>query len=335
MPSQEDIVRAAVQLALRNDVAMECDPNIPSEAAPPVSEPKKLNEGKPKQTKTKAALSFAPKRKEKGKSAPDSNWKALQKSLVKPGQARKHRPKRPRASASASPKPSPSSAEAPSGAKFSSFMKRRVTSTDELSRVVAIDCEMVGIGPGGKENALARVSAVNYTGDVLYDSFVRVHQEVTDYRTEFSGVRPEDVTPEAPSAAEPYEAQKIVGEIIKGRVLVGHAIRNDLDALRLKHPWKDVRDTSEYYKKLWRRTKSRRSARGPALRVVVASVLGVDAFQKQEHDSCEDARAALMLYKKNAKAWEAEIRAKGVKGGRVEKRKKAGAKSSGADGATD
>lgn len=323
MPSQEDIVRAAVQLALRNDAAMECEPSTPSEVAS-LSEPQKPKEGKEKQKKV-------PNRKQKGKAVPDSNWKVLQKSLEKPGQARKHHAKRPRTS----PKTFPSTAHASSSAKFSSFMKRRVTSTDELSRVVAIDCEMVGIGPGGKENALARVSVVNYSGDVLYDSFVRVHQEVTDYRTEFSGVRVEDVAPDAQSAAEPFEVQKVVGEIIKGRVLVGHAIRNDLDALRLKHPWKDVRDTSEFYKKLWRRTKSRRSARGPALRVVVASVLGVDAFQKQEHDSCEDARAALMLYKKNAKAWEAEIRAKGVKGGRVEKGKKAGAKPARADGATE
>lgn len=318
MTSAQDAVRAAVQLALRNDVMMESDETKRPAA---VKDTGPSPGPSPEQKKTKESKKTAPKRKQNKKLSADSNWKALQKSLGKGPKSAKRAAKRPRAhGADETTSTSTSNVPKAAGAKFSSFMKRRVTSTDEVSRVVAIDCEMVGIGPGGRENALARVSMVNYSGDVLYDTFVRVRQVVTDYRTEFSGVRAADVAADAAEATELFEVQRTVGELMKGRVVVGHAIRNDLQALRLKHPWKDIRDTSEFYKRMWRRTKGRRSARGPALRVVVASVLGVDAFQKDEHDSCEDARAALMLYKKNAKAWETEIREKGLKGGKKKKR---------------
>lgn len=37
-----------------------------------------------------------------------------------------------------------------------------------------------------------------------------------------------------------------VAEILRGRVLVGHALKNDLDVLLLKHPKSQIRDTSKY-----------------------------------------------------------------------------------------
>lgn len=191
--------------------------------------------------------------------------------------------------------------------QVSSFMKRPVVDTDEITDIVAIDCEMVGVGPDGKQNALARVSVVNYSGDVLYDKFVKVKERVTDYRTQWSGVKPEDVSPDSAKAVEPYEAQKAVGELIAGRIVVGHALRNDIKVLRLSHPWQDIRDTAVYFKKVWRK-QGRRSAVGPKLSVVVAEVLGVDTFQKSAHDSCEDARAALALYKRHRKEWESSLK---------------------------
>ena len=52
---------------------------------------------------------------------------------------------------------------------------------------------MVGVGIDGKESMLARVSIVNSFGDTVYDTFVAPMQTVVDYRTEFSGVRPQDL----------------------------------------------------------------------------------------------------------------------------------------------
>jgi RNA exonuclease 4 len=60
-------------------------------------------------------------------------------------------------------------------------------------KYVAIDCEMVGVGPNGAASVLARVSIVNYDGAVLLDKFVKPVEVVTDYRTFVSGVRKSDL----------------------------------------------------------------------------------------------------------------------------------------------
>jgi RNA exonuclease 4 len=61
---------------------------------------------------------------------------------------------------------------------------------------------MVGVGPDGTEDALARVSVVNYHGNVLLDVYVSPNQRVTDWRTKYSGIRPADVlNPEGTTAS--------------------------------------------------------------------------------------------------------------------------------------
>jgi RNA exonuclease 4 len=52
---------------------------------------------------------------------------------------------------------------------------------------------MVGVGPFGLESALARVTVVNFVGDVIMDEFVLPQETVTDWRTAVSGVRKEDM----------------------------------------------------------------------------------------------------------------------------------------------
>lgn len=64
---------------------------------------------------------------------------------------------------------------------------------DRLTRAVAMDCEMVGVGPEGEESMLARVSIVNYFGKCVYDKYVKPTEKVTDYRTAVSGIRPADI----------------------------------------------------------------------------------------------------------------------------------------------
>lgn len=55
--------------------------------------------------------------------------------------------------------------------------------------VVALDCEMVGTGSGGRCSELARCSILDYHGNVLYDKYVKPCQPVTDFRTRWSGIR--------------------------------------------------------------------------------------------------------------------------------------------------
>ncbi|XP_059444688.1 uncharacterized protein LOC132176480 isoform X2 [Corylus avellana] len=160
-----------------------------------------------------------------------------------------------------------------------------------LTDAVAMDCEMVGVGQGNK-SALGRVTLVNKWGNVVYDEFVRPVDRVVDFRTEISGIRPRDLR----KAKDFRVVQKRVAEIIMGRLLVGHALHNDLKVLLLSHPKKDLRDTSEYqiFLKEWGRR---------ALRHLAAQFLGVQ-IQNGEHCPIQDARAAMLLYQKNRKEWE-------------------------------
>lgn len=52
---------------------------------------------------------------------------------------------------------------------------------------------MVGVGEGGVESILARVSIVNFYGHLILDRHVKPKEKVTDYRTAVSGIRPKDI----------------------------------------------------------------------------------------------------------------------------------------------
>ncbi|OTF77527.1 RNase T-like protein, partial [Euroglyphus maynei] len=117
-------------------------------------------------------------------------------------------------------------------------------SSKELTNAVAMDCEMVGIGYGGSNSALARVSIVNLYGHCVYDKYVKPIEKVTDYRTNVSGIRPEHLE----NATDFKTVQREVSEIIDGRILVGHAIHHDLSVLYLSHPKHMIRDTSVFFK---------------------------------------------------------------------------------------
>lgn len=110
-----------------------------------------------------------------------------------------------------------------------------VISDMKIGKYVALDCEMVGVGPPttdprtGKiitESSLARVSLVNYHGETVLDVFVKQKERVTDYRTHVSGVRPENLV--GPDVLSLEDVQRKVADVLKGRILVGHAVFNDL-----------------------------------------------------------------------------------------------------------
>ena len=61
------------------------------------------------------------------------------------------------------------------------------------TKIIGMDCEMVGVGYGGKDSILARVSIVNHFGNCIYDKYVKPREKVTDYRTAVSGIRPKDI----------------------------------------------------------------------------------------------------------------------------------------------
>ena len=160
-----------------------------------------------------------------------------------------------------------------------------------------MDCEMVGVGYRASGSMLARCSIVNSHGHVLYDTFVASQEKVVDYRTRWSGVRKRDLIG-APSFVEVQE--KVAG-FLKGRILIGHAIANDLKVLYLSHPRRDIRDTSKY-----KPLRKHSMGKTPSLKTLAKKELGI-SIQKAEHSSVEDAQATMAIYRIHKKTWEISL----------------------------
>ncbi|GAV27446.1 hypothetical protein PMKS-000914 [Pichia membranifaciens] len=100
------------------------------------------------------------------------------------------------------------------------------------------------------------------------------------------------------------QAQRDVAKLLKDKVLVGHAIHHDLEALYLTHPKHSIRDTAKHtpFKTKYSKGKT------PGLKKLAQEILGLD-IQSGEHSSVEDARATMLIYKSDRKNFEEKVRA--------------------------
>lgn len=156
---------------------------------------------------------------------------------------------------------------------------------------------MVGVGPNpDQDSALARASIVNYDGDQVYDSYVQPKEQVTDWRTPWSGITSKHML----VARSFEEVQKDIARLLEGKILVGHAVSNDLAALYLSHPKRDIRDTSKHPP--FRRISA---GGGPKLKLLASEFLGIE-IQGGAHSSVEDARACMLLFQREKDAFEKE-----------------------------
>ena len=244
--------------------------------------PEKAAAGGKKKVARKATAPAAP--------APGSNWARLKASLT----------------ATAKPKGSKHAAtdlKAREAAAAAAPAAAAPVAPLAADACVALDCEMVGVGAGGKESVLARCSVVDGSGAVVYDKHVRVEERVSDFRTKFSGVRARDL--KAADAVDFKRCQRDVADLLDGKLLVGHALHNDLKVLLLPHPARQTRDTARWPPLM--RVNGRGKKRPRKLRDLAKEHLGL-TIQEGEHGSVEDARAALALYAKFRSDWEQSLR---------------------------
>jgi len=188
--------------------------------------------------------------------------------------------------------------------------EEKEVTVEEKMKYVALDCEMVGIGTDGKKSALARVSIVNWDHETLLDTFVTVPERVTDFRTWVSGVRAKDIQYNSNNnrVMELTDCRTLVGNIIKDKIVVGHALKNDFQALLLDHPKTHVRDTARYKPFMRHIGKHGGKHRPRKLRDLVEEKLGrMIQVKGESHNSVDDAIAAMELYKLERVNWENEI----------------------------
>ncbi|POW17342.1 hypothetical protein PSTT_00570, partial [Puccinia striiformis] len=151
---------------------------------------------------------------------------------------------------------------------------------------------------GNEQSALARVSIVNYYGNVVLDTYVRPKEKVTDYRTWVSGIKPQHLE----NASSFEDVTRKVADLIQDKILIGHAISNDLQALLLTHPRQLIRDTSTYQP-----LRKLAKTKFPGLKKLALLVLDIE-IQKDSHCSVDDARATLAIYRTQKDQWESLVK---------------------------
>ncbi|KIK68048.1 hypothetical protein GYMLUDRAFT_36869 [Collybiopsis luxurians FD-317 M1] len=107
-----------------------------------------------------------------------------------------------------------------------------ISSSVGLLDVAALDCEMIYTTGGMR---VARVSVVDGSANQVFDELVRMDEgvEILDFSTRFSGITPEMYERAVLPLSSILESLNAL--ISKDTILIGHALENDLKALRLVH----------------------------------------------------------------------------------------------------
>jgi len=163
--------------------------------------------------------------------------------------------------------------------------------TSSNPRVIAIDCEMVEThdpDTGKRDHkALARISVVNAldTSEVLLDTLVKPSAPVRDHRTFVNGITRESL--EDVKFTLEHAQAFMMALCDEETVIIGHAVHNDLVALKMEH-FCNV-DTSYLFKVKGDDTEGKSAT--PSLKDCATLCLGKD--MPDTHCSVNDAITAL------------------------------------------
>ncbi|ORY23812.1 ubiquitin carboxyl-terminal hydrolase-domain-containing protein [Naematelia encephala] len=193
------------------------------------------------------------------------------------------------------------------------MIKHKPLQPDELPQpgtMIAIDAEFVALQQeemefrsDGTKNilrpshmSLARVSVLRgqgaQEGTPFIDDYIHTSEAVVDYLTEFSGIKNGDLDPNnSPHTLVPlkvaYKKLRLLVDL--GCIFIGHGLSKDFRTINIFVPPEQVMDTVKLYTVPGRHRKL-------SLRFLTWFLLKKD-IQTHTHDSIEDARYALLLYK--------------------------------------
>jgi len=181
--------------------------------------------------------------------------------------------------------PVPTSRTSPKASAGFVFSNDNYKPVSKDSPIYAVDCEMVITSSGDHE--LAAVCLMDSEFKVLYKSFVRPDNAVTNYLTKFSGITAHML---AGIETRLRDVQEQIRNVLPAdAILAGHSLENDLRALKMFHPY--VIDTSLCY------NLDHSGSRKPKLRDLAKLFLDKDiqSWAERGHDPEEDARSTMEL----------------------------------------
>ncbi|CAG9790106.1 unnamed protein product [Diatraea saccharalis] len=163
-------------------------------------------------------------------------------------------------------------------------LKGYVRARHRRGGIYAVDAEMCYTAAGFE---LASIAFIAVDGRIVYQQYVKPTSPVVDYNTRFSGIRPRDLQTAKKTLRDVQN--DILGFVGTDTILIGHALENDLRALKLLH--NAVVDTSDLYPHA-KGFPLRRS-----LRSLSEEILGRPVKDRRSggHSPVEDARTALEL----------------------------------------
>ncbi|XP_034692317.1 RNA exonuclease 4 isoform X1 [Vitis riparia] len=182
---------------------------------------------------------------------------------------------------------------------FSDSINRDYTS--RCLEAIAIDCEKVGGGSDGSLDLCARVCLIDEDENIIFHTYVQPQIPVTNYRYELTGITEAHLRDAMPLKDVREKVMEVLrnGESIgrlrldggKGRLLVGHDLRHDLDCLRMHYPDHLLRDTAKYLPLM------KTNLVSFSLKSLTQKYLGYD-IQSGMHDPYEDCVSVMRLYKR-------------------------------------
>lgn len=147
-----------------------------------------------------------------------------------------------------------------------------------------MDCEFVKSYSG--KDLLARVSLINFKGEVVYDTLVLPEEPICDFIPHITGLSQEMLH----GAPKYSEVNQHVINLIRDAVVIGHTLICDLEKFTSKEEvlisYIDVSEYKDYMKDSFRKSK---------LKDLAAKHFNAK-IQESVHSSIIDSRAALALY---------------------------------------
>ncbi|XP_047354762.1 RNA exonuclease 5 isoform X2 [Vespa velutina] len=164
------------------------------------------------------------------------------------------------------------------------FTKDNYTEVTAKSPMFALDCEMCKTITGNLE--LTRISLVNESFNVVYETLVKPDNEIIDYLTQYSGITEEMLSNVTTTLTDVQETLKML--LPADCILVGQSLNFDLHTLKMMHPY--IIDTSVIFNITGVRHRKTK------LQVLAKIFLDISIQQSDNgHCSTEDSIASMKL----------------------------------------